>query len=120
MKICHKTGNPRIVKSTNFSWSALRLQKWYFVTKIVLTYFEKKISSDREKLLKFKAEVRSNIYSLFLIRSFNNLNNVSFSNNLSLKKREAKTKSQFRVVRLPQTKQHLFSNRPLKSNSIET
>ena len=30
-------------------------QKWYFVTKIVLTYCEK-ISSDREKLLKFEAE----------------------------------------------------------------
>ena len=32
-------------------------QKWYFVTKIVLTYCEK-ISSDREKLLKFEAEGR--------------------------------------------------------------
>ena len=31
-------------------------QKWYFVTKIVLTYCEKKSSSDREKLLKFEAE----------------------------------------------------------------
>ena len=30
--------------------------KWYFVTKIVLTYCEKKNSSDREKLLKFNAE----------------------------------------------------------------
>ena len=29
--------------------------KWYFVTKIVLTCFEKK-SSDWEKLLKFEAE----------------------------------------------------------------
>ena len=28
---------------------------WYFVTKIVLTYCEKKNSSDREKLLKFEA-----------------------------------------------------------------
>ena len=27
-------------------------KKWYFVTKIVLTYCEKKCSSDREKLLK--------------------------------------------------------------------
>ena len=32
--------------------------KWYFVTKIVLTYCEKKCSSDREKLLKFEAEGR--------------------------------------------------------------
>ena len=32
--------------------------KWYFVTKIVLTYCEKKRSSDREKLLKFEAEGR--------------------------------------------------------------
>ena len=31
----------------------LGIKKWYFVTKIVLTYCEKKISSDREKLLKF-------------------------------------------------------------------
>ena len=31
-------------------------KKWYFVSKIVLTYFEKKIYSDREKLLKFEAE----------------------------------------------------------------
>ena len=30
--------------------------KWYFVTKIVLAYCEKKCSSDREKLLKFEAE----------------------------------------------------------------
>ena len=32
--------------------------EWYFVTKIVLTYCEKKCSSDREKLLKFEAEGR--------------------------------------------------------------
>ena len=32
--------------------------KWYFVTKIVLTYCEKKSSSNREKLLKFEAEGR--------------------------------------------------------------
>ena len=31
-------------------------QKWYFFTKIVLTYCEKNCSSDREKLLKFEAE----------------------------------------------------------------
>ena len=33
-------------------------EKWYFVTKIVLTYCEKKCSSDRKKLLKFDAEGR--------------------------------------------------------------
>jgi hypothetical protein len=32
--------------------------KWYFVTKIVLTYCEKKKSSGREKLLKGEAEGR--------------------------------------------------------------
>ena len=32
--------------------------EWYVVTKIVLIYCEKKLSSDREKLLKFKAEGR--------------------------------------------------------------
>ena len=31
---------------------------WYFVAKILLTYDEKKCSSDREKLLKFEAEGR--------------------------------------------------------------
>ena len=31
---------------------------WYFVTKIVLTYCEKKCSRDREKLLKLEAEGR--------------------------------------------------------------
>ena len=33
-------------------------EEWYFVTKIVLTYCEKKCSSDREKILKFEAEDR--------------------------------------------------------------
>ena len=33
-------------------------EKWYFVTKIVLNYCEKKCSIDREKLLKFEAECR--------------------------------------------------------------
>ena len=32
--------------------------KWYYVTKIVLTYCEKKYSGVREKLLKFDAEGR--------------------------------------------------------------
>ena len=40
------------------------LKKWYFVTKIVLTYCEKKCSSDREKLLKFEAKSRE--FSKFL------------------------------------------------------
>ena len=31
---------------------------WYFVSKIVLTYCEKKCSSDGQKILKFKAEGR--------------------------------------------------------------
>ena len=34
------------------------IKKWYFVTKIVLTYCEKNCSGDREKLLKFEAEGR--------------------------------------------------------------
>ena len=33
-------------------------EKWYFVTKIVLTYCEKKSSSDREKLLRFETDGR--------------------------------------------------------------
>ena len=32
------------------------VSKWYFVTKIVLTYCEKNCSCDRKKLLKFEAE----------------------------------------------------------------
>ena len=39
-------------------FSENNFKKWYFVTKIVLTYYEKKFSSDREKLLKFEAEGR--------------------------------------------------------------
>ena len=36
---------------------AKKVQKWYFLIKIVLTYCEKKKrSSDPEKLLKFEAE----------------------------------------------------------------
>ena len=34
------------------------LENWYFVTKIDLTYCEKKLFQDREKLLKFEAEGR--------------------------------------------------------------
>ena len=30
--------------------------KWYFITKIVLTYCEKKLLCNRKKLLKFQAE----------------------------------------------------------------
>ena len=37
---------------------------WYYVTKIVLTYCEKKCSNDREKLLKFEGEGRE--FSKFL------------------------------------------------------
>ena len=38
---------------------AKKVQKWYFLIKIVLTYCEKKKrSSDPEKLLKFEAEGR--------------------------------------------------------------
>ena len=33
-------------------------QHWYFVNKIVLTYCEKKCSSDQENFLKFEAEGR--------------------------------------------------------------
>ena len=32
------------------------MYNWYFVTKIVLTYCQKKYSSDREKLLKFESK----------------------------------------------------------------
>ena len=37
---------------------AKKYAQWYFFTKIVLTYCEKKCSSDREKLVKFEAESR--------------------------------------------------------------
>ena len=39
-------------------------QQWYFLTKIVLTYCERKLFCDREKLLKFEAESRE--FSKFL------------------------------------------------------
>ena len=34
----------------------LGVEEWYFVSKIVLTYCEKKFSSDWEKLLKLETE----------------------------------------------------------------
>ena len=39
-----------------FPSQMLTRQKWYFVTKIVLTYCEKMFSSYRENFLKFEAE----------------------------------------------------------------
>ena len=36
----------------------INLEKWYFATKIVLTYCEKNCSSNQEKLLKLEAEGR--------------------------------------------------------------
>ena len=35
------------------------MQKWYFVTKIVLAYCEKKCSSDQENILKFKLKAEN-------------------------------------------------------------
>ena len=45
-------------------------QQWYFVTKIVLTYCEKKKSRDREKLLKFEAEGREFAKILISLEQF--------------------------------------------------
>ena len=39
-----------------YSLEKTKGNNWYFVIKIVLTYCEKKYSSDREKLFKFQAE----------------------------------------------------------------
>ena len=39
---------------------------WYFVIKIIRTYCEENCSSDREKLLKFEAEVREFAKNLFI------------------------------------------------------
>ena len=41
---------------TNNKIHILENLKWYFVTKIVLTYCEKNCSSDQENVLKFEAE----------------------------------------------------------------
>ena len=44
---------------SNFDFQATvtsAMKKWYFVTKIAPTYYEKNCSSDCEKLLKFEAE----------------------------------------------------------------
>ena len=49
---------------------SLQEQKRYFVTKIVLTYSEKKCSSDREKLLKFEAEDQEFAHFLRLLQKF--------------------------------------------------
>ena len=48
----------KISKRTFTKAFLLAIEKWYFVTKIVLTYCEKNCSSDREKLLKFESEGR--------------------------------------------------------------
>ena len=45
-------------------------KKCFFVTEIVLTYYEKEKSSDREKRLKFKAEGREFIKCLRLLEQF--------------------------------------------------
>ena len=44
--------------------------KWYFVTKIVMTYCEKKCSSDREKLLKFEAKGQELALLLWSLEQF--------------------------------------------------
>ena len=53
-------------------------QKWYFVTKIVLTYCEKKL--DREKTLKFEAEGREFAKKIKIMRTIylNNERSVQF------------------------------------------
>ena len=45
------------------------LHKWYFVSKIFLTYCEKNCSSDRENLFKFEAEERKIWISFEIIRT---------------------------------------------------
>ena len=52
----HNVGFKFFLTNTFVSFEILGKNKWCFDTKIVLTYCEKKCSSDREKLLKFKAE----------------------------------------------------------------
>ena len=72
------------------------------------------------------SEVRSNIYSLLLIRSFNNLNNVSFSNNLSLKKEKQKLNEYFHRnlhhhhKAIFSGKQYAYFKSSLESHSIVT
>ena len=66
--------------STTLSGFLLVTEKWYFVTKIVLTYCEKKNSSDREKLLKFMAEGREFAKFLRSLEQF--IQTVKGQNNL--------------------------------------
>ena len=52
---------PRIFFGVGFLWGKgekkeIEIEKWYFVTEIILTYCEENFFSDREKLLKFEAE----------------------------------------------------------------
>ena len=49
---------PEEYKRPRTIFHTLSAAKWYFVTKIVQSDCEKKISSDQEKLLKFKTEGR--------------------------------------------------------------
>ena len=59
-----------------------REKKWYFFTKIVLTYCKKKRSSDREKLLTFEAEGREFSKILRSLEQF--IQTVNGQNNLYL------------------------------------
>ena len=54
--------------------------KWYFFTKIVLTYSGRNCSSDREKLLKFNAEGRE--FAKFLRSPEQFIQTVKGQNNL--------------------------------------
>ena len=61
------------------SLSQKQKQKWYFVTKIVLTECEKNCSSNQEKNLKFKAEGRE--FAKFLISPEQFIRTVKGQNN---------------------------------------
>ena len=53
-----------------YFWATDDLILWYFVTKIVLTYCEKKNSGDQDKLLKFEAEGRDFVKILRSLEQF--------------------------------------------------
>ena len=61
------------------------MSKWYFVTKIVLTYCEKKVfSSNQEKLLKLEAEGREFAKLLRSLKQFIRKVKVQYNLNISL------------------------------------
>ena len=79
-----KITQPHSLSCNSNSFQQQTGKKWYFVTKIVLTYCEKKLASDRENLLKFQAEGREFAKILRSLEQFIQAVRTSFGNRMLL------------------------------------